>query len=424
MKTKYEGKRAAPAKPEIMAPAGDFPSLDAAVKAGADAVYFGIKGFNMRAGARNFSPSQLKKIARICHSNGLKAYATLNTIYYESELRKLDLIVKKMADAEIDAVIAWDCAAISAAKKYGVEVFLSTQASVSNSESAAAYFKKFGIRRFVLARECSLADIKKIKSAVSKKTGGAKIEIEVFAHGAMCVAQSGRCFMSEFLSGKSANRGECTQPCRRQYRVIDESDNALTIGEGCVMSPKDLCVIPFIEKLFEAGVDSLKIEGRNRNPEYVFSAVSAYRRLRDFYLENRRKKNFEFDFERAKNDALNEVSKVFNRGFSDGFYMGRPVGDWTSDGNKASGKKRIVGHVTKFFPKISVAEISVDAFPIKLGDEIQIEGEKSGFVRAAVESMQIDGKAVSRAEKGVKVGIKVPSPLRRNDKVYTILSAR
>lgn len=406
-------------RPEIMAPAGDFACLDAAIKAGADAVYFGIKGFNMRAGAKNFEAADLKRIAKICRAAGVKTYITLNTIYYDSELKKLDSLVGKIAAAGIDAVIAWDFAVFEAAKRRGVEVFLSTQASVANTAAAAMYFEKFGIKRFVLARECSLCDIAKIRGGLRRRFGrNADIKIEVFAHGAMCVSQSGRCFMSTFACGKSANRGECMQPCRREYKIEDANGKGFVVGNGYVMSPKDLCTIPFIEKIFEAGADSLKIEGRNRNPEYVFETVSAYRKLRDFYFDNRSEDGFEEDFAREKSAALERVSTVFNRGFSDGFFMGKPVGDWTSDGNKATEKKAIVGHVVKFFPKISVAEISIDAEPLCVGDKIFAEGDKSGFSAFAVESMQIDGKNVLSAKKGEHVGIKVPSPLRRLDRIY------
>lgn len=407
--------------PEIMAPAGDFPSLDAAIKAGADAVYFGVKGFNMRAGAKNFSVAEIKKVAGICKSAGVKSYITLNTIYYGSELKKLERLIVKISEAKIDAVIAWDFGAIALAKKHGIEVFLSTQASVANALSAAQYFENFGIRRFVLARECSLGDIAKIKRAMLKKYGkDAGIKIEVFAHGAMCVSQSGRCFMSAFACGKSANRGECMQPCRREYRIEDANGNGFVVGNGYVLSPKDLCTIGFIEKVFAAGADSLKIEGRNRNPEYVFATVSAYRKLRDFYFANKGKPDFAAKFAEMKKTATDEVSKVFNRGFSDGFFMGRPVGDWTSDGNKATAKKRIVGHVVRFFPKISVAEISIDNAPISIGDKIQIEGKKSGYTEMTVESMQVGGKNVQNAPKGTNVGVKVPTPLRKSDLVYIL----
>ena len=259
-----------------MSPAGDFVCLDAALKNGADAVYFGIKGSNMRAGARNFALSELPAAAQKCREYGAKTYLTLNNIYFDSDFPSLGTNIKAAKDAGIDAVIAWDFAAIERALNSGLEVFLSTQASVANSDSVCAYFKRFGIRRFVLARECSLEAIASIKAEVAEKLGkDDAIEIEVFAHGAMCVSISGRCFMSEYTSGKSANRGECQQPCRRKYRVseVKEGGAEFELDGGYVMSPKDLCTLPFIEKIFEAGADSLKIEGRNRNAQYVASTA-------------------------------------------------------------------------------------------------------------------------------------------------------
>lgn len=244
-----------------MAPAGDFVCLSAALQSGADAVYFGIKGSNMRAGARNFDVPDLPRIADECRKRGAKAYLALNNIYFDSEAATLDLHIRAARDAGVDAVIAWDFAAIERALGAGLEVFLSTQAGVANSDGVCAYFRRFGIRRFVLARECALEDIASIKRLAAEKIGAenaAKIEIEVFAHGAMCVSISGRCFMSQYAYGKSANRGECLQPCRREYSVKEKRENGaeFAVGEGFVMSPKDLCTLPFVEKLFEAGADA------------------------------------------------------------------------------------------------------------------------------------------------------------------------
>lgn len=407
--------------PEIMSPAGDFINLSAALNAGADAIYFGVKGFNMRAGAKNFELKDLPKVVKMCHKAGARAYLTLNTIYYQSELKKLDGILKKAKSAKLDAVIAWDFAVLAKAREFGVEVYLSTQASISNADALCEYYEKFGIRRFVLARECSIDDIATLRRQALKRLGkDADIKIEVFAHGAMCVSQSGRCFMSTFACGKSANRGECLQPCRREYEIRDANGNGFVVGNGYVMSPQDLCTVPFIEKLFEAGVDSLKIEGRNRNAEYVAIATRTYRALRDFYFANRKAKDFKERFEVLKKDAMQELAKVFNRGFSDGFFMGKPVGDWTSAGNQATAKKTIVGHIVKFFPKISVAEISVDVASMSIGERIQIEGDSTGFVEFNLESMQADGKPIEKATKGMSVGVKVPQKLRVGDRVYKL----
>ena len=400
--------------------------LDAALKNGADAVYFGIKGSNMRAGARNFDLSELPAAAQKCREYGAKAYLTLNNIYFDSDFPSLDTNIKAAKDAGIDAVIAWDFAAIERALNSGLEVFLSTQASVANSDSVCAYFKRFGIRRFVLARECSLEAIASIKAEVAEKLGKDNaIEIEVFAHGAMCVSISGRCFMSEYTSGKSANRGECQQPCRRKYRVseVKEGGAEFELDGGYVMSPKDLCTLPFIEKVFEAGADSLKIEGRNRNAQYVASTARAYRKARDFWLENRASPDFAERFSRLKSELVADLEKNFNRGFSDGFYMGKPVGDWTSEGNRATVKKLIVGRVRNYLPRIGVAEIIVDDHPVKLGDTLCVEGNSTGYEEFELESAQINGLPVEKIEKGQTAAIKVPSKMRANDRLYLLSNA-
>lgn len=409
-----------------MSPAGDFVCLDAALKNGADAVYFGIKGSNMRAGARNFDLSELPAAAQKCREYGAKAYLTLNNIYFDSDFPSLDTNIKAAKDAGIDAVIAWDFAAIERALDAGLQVFLSTQASVANSDSVCAYFKRFGIRRFVLARECSLEAIASIKAEVAEKLGkDDAIEIEVFAHGAMCVSISGRCFMSEYTSGKSANRGECQQPCRRKYRVseVKEGGAEFELDGGYVMSPKDLCTLPFIEKIFEAGADSLKIEGRNRNAQYVASTARAYRKARDFWLENRGSPDFAERFSRLKSELVADLEKNFNRGFSDGFYMGKPVGDWTSEGNRATVKKLIVGRVRNYLPRIGVAEIIVDDHPVKLGDTLCVEGNSTGYEEFELESAQINGLPVEKIEKGQTAAIKVPSKMRANDRLYLLSNA-
>ena len=409
-----------------MSPAGDFVCLDAALKNGADAVYFGIKGSNMRAGARNFDLSELPAAAQKCREYGAKAYLTLNNIYFDSDFPSLDTNIKAAKDAGIDAVIAWDFAAIERALNSGLEVFLSTQASVANSDSVCAYFKRFGIRRFVLARESSLEAIASIKAEVAEKLGkDDAIEIEVFAHGAMCVSISGRCFMSEYTSGKSANRGECQQPCRRKYRVseVKEGGAEFELDGGYVMSPKDLCTLPFIEKIFEAGADSLKIEGRNRNAQYVASTARAYRKARDFWLENRGSPDFAERFSRLKSELVADLEKNFNRGFSDGFYMGKPVGDWTSEGNRATVKKLIVGRVRNYLPRIGVAEIIVDDHPVKLGDTLCVEGNSTGYEEFELESAQINGLPVEIIEKGQIAAIKVPSKMRANDRLYLLSNA-
>lgn len=420
-----ENLKNSPRRPEIMSPAGDFVCLSAALQNGADAVYLGLKGSNMRAGARNFEVGDLAEVVKNCREYGAKAYLTLNNIYFDREAPTLDAQISAARDAEIDAIIAWDFSAIERALSAGIEVFLSTQASVANSDAVCAYYKRFGIKRFVLARECALSDIAEIKKAAAERLGekaAAEIKIEVFAHGAMCVSMSGRCFMSQFYGGKSANRGECLQPCRREYRVSELRENGaeFVVGDGYVLSPRDLCTLPFIEKLFEAGVDSLKIEGRNRNAQYVSTATKAYRTARDFWLDNSEAPDFVAKFGALKTELLKSLSENFNRGFSAGFYMGKPAGDWTSDGNRASVKKLIVGRIKNYLPKIGVAEIVVDDHAVKIGDTLCVEGNTTGYLQFELESAQIDSAAVPEIRKGQTAAIKIPSKVRPNDRIYLL----
>lgn len=390
-------------KPELISPVQDFVSLRAAIDAGADAVYFGLKKFSMRAKAKNFELKELKEVINICHKEKVKAYLTLNTIIYENELDELKQILKTAKSAKIDAVHAWDMAVIREAKKLKIPVHLSTQASVSNSESAL-FYKKLGIKRIILARECNLNQIKEIK----KKS---KIEIETFVHGAMCVAVSGRCFTSQFLFKRSANRGECLQPCRRKYLIEDvEEHHRLKIGSdesgSYVMSPKDLCTLPFIDKLKKANIDAFKIEGRNRSPEYVKEVTEAYRQAIDNGYSEK---------------LLEKVKNVYNRGFSSGFYLGLPTNDdWTDIyGSKAKKKKIYIGLIIHFYPKIKVAELKVESNGLSIGDKIMIQGSSTGIFEQTLDSMEINHKRISQIKKGL-VAVKLNNLARKNDKVFCI----
>jgi putative protease len=402
-------------KPELLAPIQDYTSLSAAVNNGADAVYFGIKGFNMRAGAKNFTIKDLPKISKIAKENKIKTYLAINTIIHQEDLKKLEKILKKIKEASIDAVICWDPAVIQMAKKLKIEVHISTQASIANSEAANLYMK-LGAKRVVLARECSLEQIKKIK----KETN---VEIEVFIHGAMCVSISGRCFISQFLSGKSANCGECQQPCRQKYLIKQiNGGKELEIGQGYVLSPKDLCTLGFIENILEVGVDCLKIEGRNRSPEYVATVTRAYRMVVDFYYKNKRKKHFKEDFEKLKEKLLKELKTVFHRGQSSGFYLNKPLNEWVkSDGSQATEKKERVGIVSHCYSKIGVAEILIQGEKtIKIGDELLFQGPNTGSLRNKIISLEIDHKAVKIAKDVDKVATKTISPVHKNDVVFLI----
>jgi putative protease len=392
-------------KYELLSPVGNFPMLAAAISSGADAVYFGLQDFNMRATAKNFTIKDLPEMRKMCNSGDKKVrmYLTLNTIVYENELSEIEKIVKSVK-GKVDAIICWDMSVINLCKKYKIPFHVSTQASISNAQ-AAKFYEKLGAQKLVLARELSLKQIKEI----SKKI---KIPIECFCHGAMCVSESGRCFMSQFLHNKSANRGECTHPCRRAYSVkeIGCEGNELVLKNNRVMSAKDLCTLPFIEQMKNAGITSFKIEGRNRNPEYVSVVTAIYRKALDKKLSKK-----EID------ESLEELKKVYNRGFSSGFYLKMPTSDdfTSSDSGEQTEKKVFIGKVEKYYDKLGVALVKMSFGPLKIGDEVYIIGEKIGSVRCKIESMQIDGSSIAEAVKGQEVGIKIPT-CYKGDEIYLI----
>ena len=391
-----------------MAPAGDWTMLRTAIKSGADAVYFGVDKLNMRAKAKNFSVEELPEISKFCKSKKVKTYLTLNTIVFEDEIEDADKIISAAKKAKIDRIICSDLAVADLCHKNKIPFCISTQGSVSNSLAASVY-KKLGAVRIVLARECSLEEIKKIRA-------NNDLEIEAFIHGAMCIAVSGRCFMSHHLFGQSANRGECVQPCRREYEVYDTAtEKSLLIGDDYVLSPKDLCTIEFIDQLIEAGIDSFKIEGRKRSPEYVAKTVSVYRKAIDLYFEGKLNKE-------KKKEFLLELEKVYNRGFSSGFYFGVPSSeDYTDvDGTKASTRKVYVGKVLNYFKKPRAAHILLETGKIKLNDRLLIIGETTGLVEMILSKMIVDEKSSRSAKKGDEVTFETPELVRRNDKVYLV----
>ncbi len=389
MKTKYE----------LLAPAGNFPMLITAVNAGADAIYFGVQEFNMRSSAKNFKISDLSKIRKICGKK-VKMYLTLNTIIYDSELKRVEKIIKR-SKKYIDAIICWDLSIIQLCKKYKIPFHLSTQASVSNTESAK-FYKKLGAERIVLARELNLKQIQNISKI---------IEVETFVHGAMCLSISGRCLMSQFLFNKSANRGACIHPCRRSYVVKDKQEGyELEIQNDKVLSAKDLCTLPFIEKLKKAGVTSFKIEGRNRDPRYVDAVTRAYRKALDNKLTQEQVK-----------ELMNELAKVYNKGFSSGFYLGQPTPkDFaTIEHSAATEKKHFVGKVNHYYPKIKVATIKLVS-ELNVGDKIAIIGKTTGILDDKIEYMESKKKSVKEAKKTQEIGIKLKERVRKNDEVYVI----
>ncbi|MEM4182077.1 MAG: U32 family peptidase [Candidatus Pacearchaeota archaeon] len=386
-------------KYELVSPAGDFASLKAAIDAGADSVYFGLKEFSMRAFAKNFCLKDLVKINEICKQKKVRKYLTLNTIVYDNEIKKIEKIIKK-ARPYIDAVICWDFSVIDLCKKYDIPFHISTQASIANSK-AAKFYRGLGAKRIVVARELSLKKIKKISKI---------IEIEAFCHGAMCVAISGRCFTSQFLFKKSANRGECLQPCRRKYKIIDEENNELVLEKNRVMSAKDLCTLPFIEKMKKAGIKSFKIEGRNRSPEYVYYVTKAYRKALD-------KKLSKDEIE----ESIEELKKVYNRGFSSGFYLGLPTAEdfSSSDSGEQTESKEYLGRVEKYWPKIEVAAVRIHKDGLKKDSELYVIGQKTGIKRLKAERIEKNKEEIFEAKKGDLVAIKIPGA-KKGDEIYLI----
>ena len=391
-----------------MAPAGDWTMMRAAVSNGADAVYFGLDKLNMRAKAANFSVEELPEIVSFCNEHKVRTYLTLNTIVYEEELSELEEIIIAARKNKVDRIICSDLAVADLCHKHDFPFCISTQSSISNSLAADVY-KRMGAVRIVLARECSLDEIKKIRVKTD-------LEIETFVHGAMCIAVSGRCFMSHHLFGKSANRGECIQPCRREYEVYDTAiDKSLIVGEDYIMSPQDLCTIEFIDQLIEAGIDSFKIEGRKRSPEYVAKVVSVYRQAIDLYFESQLTKE-------KKKELLIELEKIYNRGFSSGFYFDIPSSEEYAgvEGSKATTRKSYVGKVLNYYKEIEVAHILLESGEITIGDNILIMGETTGVLDIKLEKFSVNDIENSIANRGDEITLKVPSLVRRNDKVYLI----
>jgi U32 family peptidase len=386
-------------KYELLAPVGTFTNLRVSIDAGADAVYFGLKEFSLRANAGNFTLKELDKINEICKQRKIKKYLTLNSIIYNEELKKVDEILKKVK-GKVDAVICWDLGVINLCRKHKIPIHISTQASVSNTESAK-FYKSLGAERIVLARELNLKQIKEISKI---------IDVEVFIHGAMCVAISGRCLTSQFLFGKSANRGECIHPCRRSYIVKDKQEGyELEIENDKIFSAKDLCTLPFIEKLKKAGIKGFKIEGRNRDPRYVDTTVRVYRKALDKKLT---------DSELKK--EIKELESVYNKGFSFGFYFGIPTSDDFSNAEHSHSQevRHFVGKVIHYYPKLQVASLELVS-ELKLGDKIIVVGKTTGLVNSVVQTMEINNKKVNSGKKGQEVGIKLPL-VRKNDEVYVI----
>jgi len=404
---------------ELMAPAGGYDSLSAAIRAGADSVYFGIEKLNMRSrSSANFAISDLKKIAEKCHRCGVKPYLALNTLIYDSDLTVMRDICDAAKIADISAIIASDIATISYAYSISMPVHISVQANVSNIE-AVRFFAKFA-DVMVLARELDIKQIKAIADAVKVENiigpSGDPVRIELFAHGALCVSVSGKCYMSLATYNTSGNRGECYQNCRRKYRVIDEeSGQELLIENQYVMSPKDICTIRVLDKLIEAGVTIFKIEGRGRSADYVATVTKTYREAINATISGNYKSAQFAAWEK-------ELETVFNRGFwQGGYYLGSKTGEWSNfSGNRATVKKLHIGYVSNYFQKIGVAEITMNAGILKESDEILFTGNTTGVYKLTVSDIRLDGKTVKQVEKGDIISLKLKTKVRRNDKVYLL----
>ena len=405
---------------EIMAPVGSRESLAAAIHAGANSVYFGIGKLNMRAHSANaFGIDDLKEIASICHENGLKSYLTVNTIIYGEDIETMHEIVDAAKEAKISAVIASDVAVMTYCRKIGQEVHLSTQLNISNIEALKFYAQFADV--VVLARELNMWQVKAIYDQIVEEhicgPSGNLIRIEMFCHGALCMAISGKCYLSLNNANRSANRGDCIQLCRRGYEVRDiETGTELNIDNKYIMSPKDLKTIRFIDIMMNAGVRVFKIEGRARGPEYVHTVVKAYNEAINSVLDN--------TFTEDKKDKWDEELKtVFNRGFWDGYYQGQKLGEWCDVyGSKATERKVYVGKAVKYFSKIGVAEFVIESNELNIGDKILITGTTTGVIEEVVDEIRFDLEPVNCAVKGQHISFRVPGKVRPNDKLYKLVS--
>lgn len=406
---------------EIMAPVGSRESLAAAIHAGADSVYFGIGRLNMRShSANHFTIDDLKEIAGTCKAQGIKTYLTVNTVIYGEDIETMHEIVDAARAAGITAVIASDVAVMMYCRQAGVEVHLSTQLNISNIDALKFYAQFADVA--VLARELNMDQVKEIHRQILEQNicgpKGQPVRIEMFCHGAFCMAISGKCYMSLHDANRSANRGECVQICRRSYTVTDnETGNQLEIDNKYIMSPKDLKTVRFIDRMMDAGVRVFKIEGRARGPEYVHTVVTCYREAIESVLDG--------TFTEEKKDLWDkQLSTVFNRGFWDGYYQGQKMGEWTKEyGNKATEKKVLIGKVMKYFSRLGVAEIAVEANTFSKGDKLLITGNTTGAMFLNADEIRYDLRPVDAAEQGWRVSIPVPGKVRPNDKLFKLVKS-
>lgn len=407
---------------ELLAPAGSYEALRAAINAGCNAIYFGVTGFNMRANAAAaFTLEDLREIARICHEANIKCYLALNTLVYDHSVEEMKAVIDAAKDSHIDAVIVFDLSVVQYAHDQGVEVHISTQHSISNIE-AVKFFSQWA-DRLVLARELTLEQIKYITEQIIEQNirgpKGELVEIEVFIHGAMCVAVSGRCGMSLYMYNTSANCGSCSQPCRRAFTVTDKATKKqLDVDNEYVMSTEDLCTIGMLDEIIDSGVVSLKIEGRGRAPEYVDEVVKCYREA----ITSIQNGSYSKDLIAEWNKRL---GTVFNRGMSEGFYRGKAFKYWSGEeSSKATQTREFVGVIKNFFPEVSVAECEIQAMELHDGEECMILSKDEGVIRFTAEHMRKDESPITQAVQKDVITFKVPEPVKRGEKLYKIVPAK
>jgi putative protease len=401
---------------ELMAPAGNFESLQAALDHGADSVYFGVEQLNMRARASiNFTLDDLPEIAKRCADKGVRSYLTLNTIIYDHDLSIIKTLLDAAKKAQITAVIAMDQAVIAYARQINMEIHISTQINITNIETVKFY--AMFADTMVLSRELSLRQVKKIVEQIEKEQvkgpAGRLVEIEIFGHGALCMAVSGKCYLSLHSSNSSANRGACKQNCRKKYTVIDqETGFEIELDNEYMMSPKDLCTLDFLDQVADAGIKVLKIEGRGRAPEYVAKVIKTYREAIDAIDQG--------TFSQDKVGVwMEELSKVYNRGFWSGYYLGQKLGEWSDQsGSSATQKKLYVGKGVHFFPKTNIAEFKIDAFDLKVGDQLLVTGPTTGVKEFELTSMMVNDQPLEHAKKGDSITLAVDFRVRPSDKLY------
>lgn len=406
-------------KIELLSPAGSFDCLTAAINAGADAVYFGVEQLNMRARSVNsFSITDIKEIAATCKANNLRSYITLNTVMYDHDMQLLRSILKEVKKHKVDAVIASDIAVIESCNHLEIPLHISTQANISNIEAVQFYSRFADV--VVLARELTLKQVENISKEIRKRKikgiSGETLKIEAFVHGALCMAISGKCYLSLHTQNASANRGACTQNCRRAYTVTDtETNEALLIDNEYIMSPKDLCTINILDQVIRSGIEVLKIEGRSKGPDYVYTVTQCYREAINAIEDN------SYTNEKIQ-DWMTRLTTVYNRGFWEGYYLGHKMGEWTTDpGSMATEKKIYVGKGSKYYPKIKIGEFIIESGSVKAGDTLLITGYAVGVAKEKVTILIVNGEKSDVAVKGDKITFPVTAKITTADKLYKIV---